>query len=56
MTEFIIWVIGLPATLLAIVYAIVIAELLAAKRRMRLHLIAADGAPAGGKKAMQKTS
>jgi hypothetical protein len=36
-TELIIWIIGVPATVLGIAYAVILAELLAAKRRMRLH-------------------
>jgi hypothetical protein len=31
------WLVGVPAAVLAIAYAVIAAELLAAKRRMRLH-------------------
>jgi hypothetical protein len=36
-TEIIAWIIGVPAAVLALAYSVILAELLAAKRRMRLH-------------------
>ena len=38
MTQTIIaWIVGVPATVLALAYVVIAAELLAAKRRMRPH-------------------
>ena len=31
------WIIGVPAAVLTLVYAVILAELLAARRRMRLY-------------------
>jgi len=31
------WIVGVPAVVLALAYAVILAELIAAKRRMRLH-------------------
>lgn len=31
------WIVGVPAVVLALAYALILAELLAAKRRTRLH-------------------
>jgi hypothetical protein len=31
------WIIGIPAIVLALAYSVILAEMLAAKRRMRLH-------------------
>jgi len=36
-TQLIAWIVGVPATMLTLAYAVIFAELLAAKRRMRLH-------------------
>jgi len=36
-TQLIAWIIGVPAAVLALAYVVICAELLAAKRRMRLH-------------------
>jgi len=36
-TQLIAWIIGVPAAVLGVAYAVILAELLAAKRRMRLH-------------------
>lgn len=33
----IVWIVGVPAALLTLAYAVIAAELLAAKRRMRPH-------------------
>ena len=36
-TQLIAWIVGVPAAVLTVAYAVIAAELLAAKRRMRLH-------------------
>lgn len=36
-TSLIAWIIGLPTAFLAIAYTLIAAEVMAAKRRMRLH-------------------
>lgn len=33
----IVWIVGVPVAVLTVAYAVIAAELLAAKRRMRLH-------------------
>jgi len=36
-TQLIAWIVGVPAAVLAVAYTVILAELLAAKKRMRLH-------------------
>jgi len=36
-TQLIAWIVGVAAGVLALAYTVILAELLAAKRRMRLH-------------------
>lgn len=36
-TQLLEWVIGVPAAVLALAYTVILVELLAARRRMRLH-------------------
>ena len=31
------WIVGIPVVVLTVAYAVILAEMLAAKRRMRLH-------------------
>ena len=36
-TQLVAWIVGVPAAVLTLTYAVIAAELLAARRRMRLH-------------------
>ena len=37
MTTYLAWIVGIPVAVLTLAYAVILAELVAAKRRMRLH-------------------